>query len=68
MSVEMAWRARREGCAGCCFFLRSVTVSGQQAWGTCQYDRPRASSNATWPIVKDTSFCASFLPAPEVVH
>ena len=68
MDANLMWQARREGCEKCCFFIQSVTVSGPQGWGTCQYDRPRTSGNATWPIVKSSAFCASFLPAPEVVR
>ena len=68
MDVETAWRARREGCAGCTWFRRSVTVSGEQQYGECMVSPPRTSSNASWPIVMADRWCGGFIPAPVVVR
>ena len=68
IDVEFARMARQATCRGCVWHKPSVTVSGVQDYGTCQVDAPRASSNATWPIVMSSNWCGRFLPLNGGLH
>ena len=66
MDIELAWQARRDGCAGCTWWRRTVTVSGEAQYGSCCVSPPRTSSNNAWPVTFQDRWCGAFLPAPKL--
>ena len=66
MDIELAWQARRDGCSGCNWWRRSVTVSGEQPYGTCHVSPPRTSAQQQWPITMADRHCGAFLPVPRL--
>ena len=61
-TMELSWMARRERCRGCNWYKQSVTVSGEQDYGHCLVDNPRAGGRGTWPIVQASDWCGGFIP------
>ena len=61
MDADMGRLARREGCAGCCWFNATGTT-GEKTYGHCQVSPPRTSSYNQWPVVEGTKWCSAWLP------